>query len=176
MLPKKCKAIKMVQSPIVQLTTAKVLERLQGRSKEFGYLHLRRGDSIDTCNTTVAKVREYFACSMNGTMAPSNVTMVLATEERSPEYVIGIKEVLKSNGFHYEHLDAPVSDIMKQQVKDGLYARHKLNNYLTFMIVTKAARQASIIRERRRAKICDDCAKWVTQRLEKIAALDDAAF
>jgi hypothetical protein len=167
-LPFNCEAAKMVPSSIVQSTTAKVLERLPASA--FGYLHLRRGDSKNACNTSVAKVREYFACSMNGTMAPSNFTMVLATEERSEEYLNGIKEVLELNGFHYEHLDAIVNDALEQQVIDGWYDRNKLNNHLTFKIGIGVAKQASLYLEQRRKFSCHDCSPWLTEHLQKIAA------
>jgi hypothetical protein len=59
----------------------------------FGLLHLRRGDAIDECDTSVDRMQEYFACSLNRTETLGrNITMLLTTDEED----VGYRKILWS--------------------------------------------------------------------------------
>ena len=53
----------------------------------YGYLHIRRGDAIDDCDTSVEEIRDYLTCSLSGTETTGkNVTFVLGSDERDTAY------------------------------------------------------------------------------------------
>ena len=167
MVPTQCWATKLRLSPLVQSTVSQVLSRISGG--KFGYLHLRRGDAVQSCDTSVSKVREYLSCSMNGTFVPTNkITMVLSTDERSQAYLSGIKEVVESFGFEFMHLDETINFILEQRVGRKEIPDYSLNNHFTFLVVNEVSKRASFYLERRRETACWDCADWLKEKIEKI--------
>jgi alkyl sulfatase BDS1-like metallo-beta-lactamase superfamily hydrolase len=52
-----------------------------------GSLHLRRGDSINDCDRSVDEMRDYLACSLDGTESLGrNLTMTFMTDESDTKY------------------------------------------------------------------------------------------
>ena len=52
-----------------------------------GSLHLRRGDSINDCDRSVDEIRDYLACSLDGTESLGrNLTMTFMTYESDTKY------------------------------------------------------------------------------------------
>lgn len=157
MLPIRCQAVYRQPSALVQQTAASVIQSLDD-PQDFGYIHLRRGDTTHVCNTTVEKVREYIGCSLNGQRLDHNMTLVLSTEDESPSYLEGIKSVIESFGFQFVHLDALVKRHLEVSSPRELW-----NNHLTFAVVNQVAEHASFRLERRRHISCNDCDPDVIQ-------------
>ena len=82
---------------------------------------MRRGDSIDTCNTSVDRIKEYLACSLNGTESLGrNITLLMMTDEDDVEYRQDIMGLL-DDFTHVSILDADdiVAKIVRESVRNG---------------------------------------------------------
>lgn len=170
MLPIKCKGVFWQRSPTVSLVIKRSLERLEqienSSSLLFGNLHLRRGDAINECNTSVAKVRAYLECSFGG-FRPSTQRFVLtlSTDETSPDYIQKIRDVVESLGFIFVHLDALLWNVIQEEISRATLSPHHANNFILFMATQGVSENAQFYLERRRQLNCQDCADWVQEKL-----------
>ena len=107
---------------IMQKRLLNRFKRLSPQNSIFGLLHLRRGDSIDTCNTSVDRIKEYLACSLNGTESLGrNITLLMMTDEDDVEYRQDIMGLL-DDFTHVSILDADdiVAKILRESVRNGI--------------------------------------------------------
>lgn len=92
-------------------------ERMSPQNTIFGLLHLRRGDVIAKCDTSVDRMKEYLACSLNGTESLGrNLTLLMMTDEDDVEYRQDIMGLLDDYP-HVSILDA--DDIVKKIIREG---------------------------------------------------------
>ena len=157
----------------------KVMEKLMERrirmqSSEnsiFGSLHLRRGDSIDVCDTSLEALRQYLACSLNGTESLGrNITLLMTTDEKDVGYRRDVLEIARDYT-HVSILDADeiVLNTVTEAIRDGVINAELHNNFYIFEIeevlrnVDSNFVQFHLIR--RRSK-CKDCVK-ISKRLNK---------
>lgn len=121
---------------IMQKRLLKRFERLSPHNSIFGLLHLRRGDVIDKCDTSVDRINEYLACSLNGTESLGrNLTLLMMTDEDDVEYRQNIMGLLD----HYPHvsiLDADdiVKKIVREGVRNGIIDAGLENNFYIYDI------------------------------------------
>jgi len=105
----------------------------------FGLLHLRRGDAIDDCDTSVDRMQEYFACSLNRTETLGrNITMLLTTDEENTGYRKNIIDLLDDYP-HVSILDADhlVKSVVKESLRNGIIDEGLDNNYTTISLRLK---------------------------------------
>ncbi|KAL3912997.1 MAG: hypothetical protein SGILL_006666, partial [Bacillariaceae sp.] len=163
----------------VQEVVRRVWDEVQDRSSTVGVLHLRRGDtldSLDSCNTSIPVLHDYFNCTFANTTKYGNITMLLATDETDPHYISEVKMLLEGMYPHVRlvHLD-PIVEIHAQAyaeelIRSGSQADFAANNFFTFEVgnVLKTKRAAFLI-SRRRTMACNACdrlsswtwVKWV---------------
>ena len=96
----------------------------------YGYLHIRRGDAIDDCDTSVEEIRSFLACSLNGTEATGkNVTFVLGSDERDTAYRESILR-LGDDFVHVKILDGDklTRRVCSEVVKNGLMMEEIVDN------------------------------------------------
>mmetsp|Transcript_2001 Transcript_2001/g.4314 ORF Transcript_2001/g.4314 Transcript_2001/m.4314 type:complete len:582 (-) Transcript_2001:105-1850(-) len=73
---------------------------------QFAFLHLRRGDSLENCDTSVERIHKYLACSLGGPKARKYMKMqqehhrkpfvlFLASEEKEQSYRAAIMETIE---------------------------------------------------------------------------------
>jgi hypothetical protein len=120
-------------------------------STSIGFLHIRRGDSISRCNTTLPKLQRYLACSLHG--LPPTV-ILLASDETDPVYRASIQSLLKIVGGHAMiDLDALVWDRIQHLKNHALH-----NNYYVYGIesLLKTAYVDFVLQQRQRHD-CLDC-------------------
>jgi hypothetical protein len=125
----------------------------------IGFLHIRRGDSTSRCNTTLAKLRNYLSCSLQG-VPPSLI--LLASDEANPEYRQSIQRMLqtKSLGHHdMVDLDALVWEQVQQRHNHhDNSAPHLHNNYYVYRIesILKTTHVDFVLQQRQRHD-CPEC-------------------
>jgi len=103
---------------------------------KHGILHVRRKDTIHECDTSVDRMREFLACSLNGTDSlGSNLTILLTSDEEDVEYRHEIIE-LADRYRHVSILDADelVKNIVHEAVKNGVIDKGLDNNYYIFEV------------------------------------------
>ena len=121
---------------IMQKRLLNRFKRLSPQNSIFGLLHLRRGDSIDTCNTSVDRVKEYLACSLDGTESLGrNITLLMMTDEDDVEYRQDIMGLL-DDFTHVSILDADdiVAKIVRESVRNGIIDAGLQNNFYVYDI------------------------------------------
>lgn len=174
MLPMNCKGTFLQRSAPASLVLRRSLEQLQQQKRNsstllFGNLHLRRGDAIKACNTSVAKVREYLECSLGEFRPPTQeFILTLSTDETSTDYIQKIGKVIESLGFVFVHLDALVRSVVQEEVNRSTLSPHHANNFITFMATQGVSQKAQFHLERRREVNCWDCADWLQEKLKSI--------
>jgi len=156
---------------IMQNRLLKRIIRQHSKDAISGLLHLRRGDSINNCDTSVDKMRDYLACSLNGTESLGrNLTMIFMTDESDTEYRKNIMDLLDE----YPHVsivdgDALTKAVVGEAVRNGLIDKDFLNNFYTYDV-------ESVLRDRhgdlikftleQRKSSCHDCIKFLKKRLQ----------
>ena len=133
---------------------------------------MRRGDSIDTCNTSVDRVKEYLACSLDGTESLGrNITLLMMTDEDDVEYRQDIMGLL-DDFTHVSILDADdiVAKIVRESVRNGIIDAGLENNFYVYDIEQVFQGWDSDFTKFhlvRRRTMCTDCIP-VKSRLEMI--------
>lgn len=138
----------------------------------FGHLHLRRGDAINDCDTSVETIRQYFACSLENTdTLGRNITLLMTSDDDNVQYRQSIMNLIKD----YPHVSILDADeiawkVVTEAANDGIISKALQNNYYIFEV-------ESILRDRdntfckfylqRRRSHCKRCRK-VANRLNKI--------
>jgi hypothetical protein len=130
----------------------------------IGVFHIRRGDTQHECNTTLPKMASYIHCSFAGSHVLGNITLLISTDEKDPEYLGAVYSMFKA----YPHVEVRSLDelawkhIRQYVVETGTIPSRLLNNYVVFTVVTiiRQKRVAFTI-EQRRWQACPDCAELV---------------
>jgi hypothetical protein len=92
-----------------------------------GFLHIRKGDTTEQCNTSLAVMQDYITCSFNGTKSLGSLSILLASDERSPAYRAEVRNMLLDVGVHH-FLD--IDAYLKVKLEETLPAKHHNNHYL----------------------------------------------
>lgn len=136
----------------------------------FGTLHLRRGDAIGDCDTSVETMRQYFACSLEKTETLGrNITLLMTSDEDDVQYRQSIIELIKDYP-HVSMLDADdiAWKLVREAADDGIVSKALENNYYIFQMesILRDRRDDSFVKFRlvRRRSHCKSCNK-VARRL-----------
>ena len=147
---------------MLQKRLMKRIHRLSPNNTKLGLLQLRRGDTLEECDTSIDRMRDYFACSLNGTeKLGSNLTMLFTSDEVDKGYRRGIMEQIGE----YRHVsiidaDELVEKVVREAIRNGVVDADWDNNYFIFEV-------ESILRDWsnemlkfhlvRRRSTCNDC-------------------
>ena len=53
----------------------------------YGYFHIRRGDAIEECDTSIEVIQQFLECSLNGTEhSGKDITILLGSDEQDMYY------------------------------------------------------------------------------------------
>jgi hypothetical protein len=99
-----------------------------------GYFHIRRGDTIDECDTSLEVFQDFMECSLNGTESTGkHITFLIGSDEKDDAYR---QNVLKlSNRFsHVSMLDADklAAQVIKEAANNGLLDKELVNNFYLY--------------------------------------------
>lgn len=122
-----------------------------------GYIHIRRGDTIDTCNTSLARVQSYAECSFES-LAPDSVTLLVGTDERDPEYLMGLLQVLGQVPAIQStvHVDTLAWNLLRDAVQDATIPPSYMNNHHLFILLKEIFKEVDFKVQLRRSH-CEDC-------------------
>jgi hypothetical protein len=131
----------------------------------YGYFHIRRSDTIKVCNTTIAEIRNFLQCSLNGTERfGKNITILMGSDETDESYrqsVIGLSDDYS----HLQILDADkiTHDVLTESIRSGVVNKKLDNNFYIYEL-QRALRgtvgsQFSSFHLEKRKKVCMKCVR-----------------
>jgi len=130
----------------------------------LGMLHVRRGDVVDECDTSLIKMSNYLTCSLENLEVYGKVSLLFRSDERNVCYRNAIKEMIESLGFHFLDLDSYVMTTVSQYAKtlpsDTNPSRLE-NNMFVFKVEKEMVwhRDMSFRISQRRSVECEICDK-----------------
>jgi hypothetical protein len=153
----------------------------ESSSQIIGFFHLRRGDGIPECNTTLAKLRSYFNCSFHGLWSSpevvrgqnknnnnKNITLLLGTDEQDVTYLEALQLMVTEHFPHvrlFMHLKDLAWAYVRDSVERGVLPKRFLNNFYIFRIEDRIRRHPDIAfrLSQRRTIACNDCDSVIEQ-------------
>lgn len=163
-----CDYVERIPSKVSILLRDKVFDRihsLQPSSTTLGNLHIRRGDSIEACDTSLPVIHDFVACSFSNQAAVSQrygrVSILLASDEWDECYRSAICEILQSGfGMGCVDLDKLILDVLLSYIAESGSGAERLNNnmfiyYLSMLVSSDERFQIHL--EKRRDKNCPTC-------------------
>jgi hypothetical protein len=134
----------------------------------FGFLRIRRGDQINSCNTTLERMKSYIQCSFNGTSS-TPMTLMLLSDEQDSEYRRGIQRLVEDLGHvTFIDLDDVVYKYLERAVKNNQLEEYYLDNYHVFLM-EKEIRKWTVFRITQTRTndywySCNDCDAFVGRK------------
>mmetsp|Transcript_10558 Transcript_10558/g.23392 ORF Transcript_10558/g.23392 Transcript_10558/m.23392 type:complete len:454 (+) Transcript_10558:1384-2745(+) len=140
----------------------------------FGFFHVRRTDTIQSCDTSLQRMKRFLNCSLNGPLTqamgqeqPFPLLVFLATDEQDPSYRQGILKLLGTQQqrptsglqIHAMDLDPLIRSVLRRRVVQGTIPDWYLNNYVVFWIGKILSRKSWFLLSQRKARFCEDCAR-----------------
>ena len=120
--------IQMLQERLMK----RIHHHLSPNNTKLGYLQLRRGDTTEECDTSIDRMQDYFACSLDGTeKLGSNLTMLFTTSDEVDE---GYRRCIMEQINEYQHLsiidvDELVEKVVREAIRNGVVDADWDNNY-----------------------------------------------
>lgn len=156
--------------PLLQHLAEDLIHKIQPESASstvLGYLHVRRGDAIRECDTSLPTLTHYLKCSLvvpttnNSTsFATANLTIFFSSDEQDPIYRTSVQNIPKNESSlaHVEilDLDALCRDQIRSAIENQLSPPSNLNNYFLFSLISEVRKRTTFSLERRRM-ICRQC-------------------
>lgn len=136
----------------------------------YAVFHIRRGDTIDSCDTSLSEIYKYLSCSFRDralvTSHYGRVTILLASDERDSCYRSAVATLVEK-GLEYDFLDldATVQKVLNEVVARTNNGSRLMNNMYIYHIsrlITKDPR-IKINLEKRRTVHCPACTNVVEQ-------------
>jgi hypothetical protein len=141
------------------------------RQSLVGFLHIRRGDSQERCDTSLEKIRSYLTCSLKTLPKNAGVVLLLASDETNSEYRQGIAQILDEIMVVHEasikllDLDSLVLEYIRRSESKSstTTAGGKRNavlesNYYVYAIESVLKREyVDFVLEQRQTQFCQDC-------------------
>ncbi len=137
-----------------------------------GLLHLRRGDVVDVCDTSIERMEEYFSCSLNNTAHFGNITLLMTSDEEDEFY----RQSIKNLAVDYEHVtildvDEMIWGIVDEAVGNGDLSSKHQNNYFVYEIgnMLRTWKTDGLVKFYlvRRRSMCTECIP-VEKRINKL--------
>ena len=104
-----CEHVHLVPAATIREAATKLIRATLGATagqQELLALHLRRGDFLNTLNTSVPAVLEYVQCSASRIMNTSSTSLLVFTDEADPKYMRSLMDSLRRRfGWRVRHGD-----------------------------------------------------------------------
>jgi hypothetical protein len=129
------------------------------QNSTYGFFHIRRGDTVGRCNTTITEIRNFLRCSLNGTERfGKNITILMGSDEMDILYRQSVLS-LSNNYSHVQILDADkiILDVLRESIQSGVIDKKFENNYYVFELLKLFIRPfASFVFTKRKSE-CSSC-------------------
>lgn len=76
----------------------------------FGIFHIRRGDAIGECDTSLSKISNYLTCSLDNLEVYGKTSILFISDEKDVCYRKAIQDMVETLGFHFIDLDELVKN------------------------------------------------------------------
>ncbi len=166
----------------------------------IGYFHLRRGDTVRVCNTTLERMERYINCSLTQPLkvASSNikhhhlqVILLFSSDETSAEYRQQVARMVEASNHHQPDFDSTTSSritvsfvdvdqlgqyFLVQAIQQGTIPEWLLgNNFYLYRIVSMIEwrRPEISFRLEQRRSTCPDCTNWTKHFLKQLMEWED---
>lgn len=171
-----------VDPTMVKLMKKELENRIQSLALDnsyFGHLHIRRGDSINDCDTSVPRMKDFLYCSLNNTHdLGRNITLLMTSDEDDEEYRSQILSIFDEER-SYSHvsildIDSIAINLVKDAIKRKVIASEMLSNYYIYNLEYLLRDWHSTLVDFHlvhRRSVCRKCIR-VKKRLEKRYAKD----
>lgn len=126
----------------------------------FGYLHIRRNDAVGQCDTSLSRLKSYFACSFRNTAKYGKLGLLFSSDEGRGSYRKNVTELIRSQGnVSPLDLDALVMSRVYHWIGTGELPRWTLNNFYIYNIIvhTSKLKELGFRMEQRRFFTCPSC-------------------
>jgi hypothetical protein len=143
-----------------------ILQEVFSSHNYVGYLHIRRGDKMLQCDTTLPKMKYYLECTLQplllqlGRHQINNFTFGFCSDEEDVTYRKGIQDIIENTlGMTFVDLD----DAVRRHFPEA-------DNYRRFQVIKLFEHEAVLVLEKHRPT-CKDCdenaAKEALQKLKQ---------
>lgn len=171
-----CTYVKLDYSHPIKLMQQSLENEIRRQSDQqiddalFGLLHLRRGDAIGICDTSLEKVKSYLHCSLGGIEGIQNTTLVMTSEEKD----VGYRKSILGLVDEFPNLAILDGDDMAKTIVDdaaklGRIGKSMVNGFVVFAVEgTLRDPNSKLVRFRlvRRRSRCLDCSPAVYQAFD----------
>jgi hypothetical protein len=127
-----------------------------GPSSVVGSFHIRRGDTVQKCDTTFERMKSYLQCSFNGTES-RNITLLFRSDERNQTYRSAIQTMIHDLGHTFIDLDALIKTFLEDAVKIDGGAKWRLSNYYVYALSQELMSKVSFKLLQHYKHGCADC-------------------
>ena len=110
------------------------LEDSYPETDHFGMLHIRRGDAIGQCDTSLSKISSYLTCSLNEVEAYGRISILFRSDETDTCYRNAIQVLVESLGFHFIDLDSIVQSTVLEYALGTPGGPRLINNMFTYKV------------------------------------------
>ena len=78
-------------------TTATTTATANTTTPRVGILHIRRGDTIKVCNTSLSRMASFLRCSFEGSDVLGPIVLLFSSDEQDPKYRQGIQRIIEED-------------------------------------------------------------------------------
>jgi hypothetical protein len=136
-----------------------------------GFLHIRRSDCLDLCNSSLERIDSYLNCSLRQLLVapprhpPHAALLLLSSDERDVHYRRTVLEYIRDQHVTAIDLDDVVQTVVDQAIRNGTIPPWRRNNFYTFQCVVaiRYATQLIHFRLAQRPGACGDCTNVTSQ-------------
>ena len=134
------------------------LHRETSRDTIVGKLHVRRTDSVNSCNTSLPKMESYLKCTFPSSSPSRNILLLFASDDFTPAYRRGFENLVNQNleDVAFVDLDYLIQNYTKQAIAAGQIPSRNLNNFYIFKLGNVLSRNTSFDFQQHREH-CPDC-------------------
>jgi hypothetical protein len=129
-----------------------------GPSSVVGSFHIRRGDTVKRCDTTLKRMKLYLQCSLNGTES-RKATLLFHSDERDQKYRSAIQTMVNDLGHTFIDGDALIKTFLEDAVKRDGGAEWRLSNYYVYALSQELMKKVSFKLKQHYKISCEDCNK-----------------
>jgi hypothetical protein len=157
----------------MKLLRERIIDRVLKTSLQnsvFGYFHIRRGDAIHECDSSLPVLRNFLKCSLNGTeQLGKNITILLGSDEIDQSYRKRVLDLSKDYSYvKIVDADKITKHVLENALKSGFIHERFRNNFYIYelqKVLRHESNFSSFFLDKHRGN-CPDCAPLV-QMLDK---------
>jgi len=174
-----CEYVTFHGSSFLESMTADLMELIKQTipAEKYGLIHIRRGDAIEECDTSLPKLAKYIACSFQGTeQGDTTYGLLLSSDEKDPCYRKAVSSIVENvMGGHVKFLDLDITtqSFLDERIQSNpkVYPHKINNNYFLFQLQSMYFKSGmSFNLKQRRSIQCDDCNPILQKTEEEIGA------